>query len=311
MSLFRKSAKTEVPRRRMNSENSESIVTQADTFRRNRTLTGSISNALNSVGGPDADFVSPRKHVHHLTIQRQKVSLFLLSVLGVIIFLWFLISNFTAGSSVGFYDLTISKQIDNARYEKVISDYLDANPLSRLQFAMNENNLLSYVSSKLPEVSDISQKGTVGLGITKFEITVRQPIAGWKINDHQYYVDSLGVSFEKNYYLDPSVQIIDNSGISSKTGEIVASKRFLSFVGKVVAYTKTSGYTVIEAIIPPDTTRQLQIKLKEVSYPIKLSIDRPAGEQVEDMCRAVKYLISKSRTPGYVDVRVSGKAFYK
>lgn len=311
MSLFRKSDKSDMPRRRMNAENSDSIVMQADTFKRNRTLTGSTSNSLNSFGGSDADFVSTRKHVHHLTNQRRKISAVLLPVIGAIIILWFIIDNLTAAPAVGFYDLTISKKIDNTRYEDVISDYLDSNPLSRFHFVMNEQSLLSYVVAKLPEVSAIYQKGNVGLGVTKFEIVVRQPIAAWKISNHQYYVDSLGVSFEKNYYIDPSVQIVDNSGISAKSGEIVASKRFLSFVGKVVAYTKTSGYTVTQAIIPPDTTRQLQIKLKEVGYPIKLSIDRPAGEQVEDMCRAVKYLVSNNKTPSYVDVRVSGKAFYK
>ena len=312
MKLFKKKISDDAPRRRTTAnENVESLSMQSDTFRRNRTITGSTSNRFNSVGGQDSDLVSPRKHAHHLTIQRRKVFAILMSVLSIIIMLWFLISNFTAVPSVSFFDLTISKKIDSTRYEKVIQNYLDANPLSRFHFALNQESLLSYVSNKLPEVSGVQIRNSIGIGVTNFAITVRNPVAGWRLGDKQFYVDSNGISFEKNYYIEPSLQIVDNSGVSTKTGAPVASNRFLGFVGRVVSLSKASGYTVTEAILPPNTTRQLQIKLKEGGYLVKLSIDRPAGEQVEDMSRAVKHFASKGQTPQYIDVRVSGKAFYK
>ena len=66
-----------------------------------------------------------------------------------------------------------------------------------------------------------------------------------------------------------------------------------------------------QVIIPASTTRQVELRIKKVSYPVKFSVDRPAGEQTEDMARVIKYLKSKGVNPDYVDVRVSGKAFYK
>ena len=151
-----------------------------------------------------------------------------------------------------------------------------------------------------------------GIGVTDFIITMRLPVAGWQINNKQYYVDSNGVPFEINYFQAPTVQIVDNSGISYKIGTTaIASNRFLSFIGRIVALTKASGYTVTQALLPPQTTRELQVRLKETSYYIKLSIDRPAGEQVEDMVTAIRYFSSHGQSPQYVDVRVSGKAFYK
>ena len=91
----------------------------------------------------------------------------------------------------------------------------------------------------------------------------------------------------------------------------IASNRFLSFVGRVVSLTKASGYTVVQAMLPAETTRELEIKLKEGDYLVKLSIDRPVGEQVEDMIAAVRYFTGSGQTPKYIDVRVSGKAFYQ
>jgi hypothetical protein len=153
----------------------------------------------------------------------------------------------------------------------------------------------------------------VGIGVTNFAVTMRTPVAGWQINNKQYYVDSNGYPFESNYFPDPSVQIVDNSGITYKLGTTtaIASNRFLSFVGRIVSLTKASGYTVTQAILPPETTRELEVRLKETSYYVKLSIDRPAGEQVEDMVTAIKYFTAHGQSPQYIDVRVSGKAFYK
>jgi hypothetical protein len=209
-------------------------------------------------------------------------------------------------------NVDISAPVDNNKYEKAIQDYLDTNPMSRLSFFLDQPALTAYVSSKLPEISNITQGNMVGIGNSNFNINMRKPVAGWKINDKQYFVDLKGIPFEQNYFSSPTVSIVDNSGISLKIGTTaIASNRFLSFVGRVVNSAKSSGYTVIQAALPINTTRELEIRLKEGNYVIKLSIDRPAGEQVEDMVAAVRYFTARGQTPEYIDVRVSGKAFYK
>ncbi len=311
MKIFKKK-QVDIPRRRVINPDSVKVSAQPDIFRRNRTLTGTTSNRFGAaIDNGASDLESPRKQAHHLTIHRRKVLSVLLMVIGVIIFLWLVLINFTAKASIGVLDLSVSKKIDSDRYEKVIQQYLDGNPLSRFQFFLDEPSLAAYVSSKLPEVSDVKQRGSVGIGETRFVINLRRPIAGWKIDDKQYYVDSKGIPFEQNNFIDPSVQIIDNSGISMQKGTAIASRRFLSFIGRVVSLSKESGYTVVQAILPENTARELVIKLKEGGYSIKLSIDRPVGTQVEDMGRAVKYFVARGQTPQYIDVRVSGKAFYK
>ncbi len=313
MGLLKKK-KLDIPRRRVVFDGNARQVSAMDnnrdsSFRRNRTLTGSISNNL-STTHHRTDMESPRTKAHHLAMQRRKIGVVLLIVVAIAAIIFGLLMQFTARVTVAVSDPSISSAIDKKTYENAINDYLSSNPLERLRFALNRSRLSDYLVQKLPEVDGLSSVKLGQIGETNFVLTMRRPVAGWTIGTKQYYVDAKGIAFEHNYYLNPGVEIVDQSGVDVKDGLAIASNRFLGFVGKVVAQSKVSGYTVSQAIIPQGTTRELEIKLKDVGPLVKLSVDRPVGDQVEDMSRALKYLASHGMNPGYIDVRVSGKAFY-
>ena len=173
----------DVPRRRATvvddgNENS------SDLFRRNRTLTG------RTLGGVSLGVDSPRIHVHHLTIKRRKVfSAFMIVIVSIGV-LWWLISSFTASVAIVTPYASISETIDASTYSKVIQEYLDSSPFSRFSFFLDQTSLSEYVASQLPEVSSVAEKNMIGIGVTNFSITMRLPVAGWKIEDKQYYVDA-------------------------------------------------------------------------------------------------------------------------
>ena len=297
MSLFSKS-KDDIPRRRINPGAVVTDMELSNSFKRNQTLAGAVSSQ------------SPRAKTHHLAIKRRKVFVVFVIVLLSASFIWILINNFTAKVTVKMSTSMISKSIDKTIYEKTIQKYLDDNPLGRFRFLLDQSSLSAFMISKLPEISGVKQMNVSGLGETSFEISARTPVAGWMIDSRQHFVDANGVSFDKNYSNSPSVQIIDQSGVSAQAGATVVSQRFLGFVGRVVAQSATKGYTVVQAILPPSTTRELESRIKEGDYLVKLSIDRPVGEQIEDMAVALKYFTNRGMKPQYADVRVSGKAFY-
>jgi hypothetical protein len=307
-----KKRKENLPRRRLDSS-SNSVIPQtpSDIFKRNRTLTGTTSNNLSSAGSKNG-LESPRVHAHSLSRQRRKTTSVLVLVLASAAVLWVLVSHMTAYASVNVTDVSVLKPIDTSRYEKAIQDYLDANPIGRITFLLDQNALTTYVVNKLPEVSSVRISGEVGFGKTDFTVKMRAPVAGWQINSKQYYVDSKGIAFERNYFSTPAVQIVDNSGVSLlPNSTVIASRSFLSFVGQVISASKSNGLTVTQAILPVNTTRQLEIHLKEVGYPIKLTKDRTAAEQVGDMVTAIRYFASHGRSVQYIDVRVKGKAAFK
>ncbi len=305
MSLFKKKISNISSRRQ-----SHSVVSE-DTFRRNRTIVGSTSSSLNSTNVIRSGLQSPRTHVHHLSSVRRKVGGVLLGMLASCLILWLLISNFTATPLIVVSGAPLLNNVKSEPYAEVIQDYLQSNPIARFNFLLNQENLSIYATSKLPEVEKVTLKGMGQVGKTNFIVKMREPVAGWEIEGKKYYVDDKGVSFQVNYYGEPKVQIADNSGVPLQAGKTSVSKRFLGFVGRVVAQAATSGYIVTKATLPAGTMRQLDINIKDIGYVIKLSIDRPVGEQVEDMSRALQYFKSRAMSPAYIDVRVQNKAYYK
>jgi len=303
MMKFSRTSKPDVPRRRSSDFVRPAAATETQNqFRRNQT----IGNIRRSDGEP----VSERARVHNLTRARQKITAILALVLGIIIVLTLLMSQFTARAIVTGSTAALSRPLNPGAYEKVINEYLAIHPVERLRFALDEDALSAYVSNSLPEVSQVSISGTKNIVEANFRLELRKPIAGWQINSKQFYVDTTGVVFQNNYYDTPGVQIIDQSGVSPEQGTTVASARLLSFVGRVVALSGQGSYTVTQAILPSGTTRQIEIRLKDIQPLVKLSIDRGAGEQVEDMIRSLTYLQSQGKSAQYIDVRVEGRAVY-
>lgn len=297
------------PDRRQDDQlNDRSELVSRYAFQRNRTLTGSAASNVKSVRESKADLKSPRVKAHHLTMLRRRLGAGLLVVLAISIALAGLVTQFSAEPVV--VSSGVSQQ-HKTRYQGIIEQYLKDQPIERLRFMLNANNLSRHVKTTAPEVLVVKQQGSAGFGKTEFNIVMRTPVAGWSINDDKQYVDETGTAFGRNYFSEPSVEIIDQSGIELQEGETVLSNRFLSFVGQLVGLAKANGYAVTKVVIPPSTTRQVEIRLEGVKYPIKLSIDREVGLQVEDMIRAIKWFDDKNRLPRYVDVRVSGRAFYR
>ncbi len=278
-------------------------------FRRNRTLTGSRSASVSSAAELDADLRSPRAHVHHLVAHRRRLGSILAFVVLSIAFLLWLLYEFTAFVHVSPADSSIVLQQN--RYDKIIDEYLAIHPIERLRLLTNNTNLEAYVKRQAPEVAALRTTGAAGFATGQFQVSLRHPVAGWLLGDQQYFVDDTGIAFQNNYFEQPAVKISDESGVPQTAGSAVASTRFLQFVGRSVAAAHEYGLTVEQATIPSGTTRQVELRVTGHGYPIKLSLDRPVVEQIEDMQRAIAYMDRKQMTPQYIDVRVSGKAYYK
>lgn len=304
MAFGSKKQKTSVPRRRVpqDVEFDQLAPTISGQFRRNQTLSSYRHNT------PEE---SERQKAHHLALQRRKLGSIFAIVSAAAILLLLLLWQLVAQVHVTTSSKQLSTPFEATDYEAVINDYYGLNPAQRLRFALNTDGLTTYVSSRLPEVEQIKIAGTPGLAQANFTITFRSPVAGWQINSRQKYVDANGVVFEKNYYDAPSVQIIDESGIDAQQGTAIASSRLLGFLGRVVAVAGERGYSVERAILPAGTTREVDVYIIDNPTRIKFSIDRGAGEQVEDMDRVLQFLSGRGITPEHIDVRVSGRAAYQ
>lgn len=312
--VFSPKKQSDAPRRRQQMSPSaqapqSSLDEQSALFRRNRTLTGSVSSRIGAAGESQSNLKSARVQAHELADQRRRIAGILLVIVAVAGLLAVLLWQFTA--HVVLATPGVSSKIDTAKYDKAIQDYYGQHPFERLRFATNQQRLTDYVRSVTPEVEKVSVTGSAGFASSRLSVVMRRPIAGWKIDTTQYYVDGQGVSFVTNYFGSPAVQIVDQSGVRLEAGTAIASNRFLGYVGRTVATAGQNGLVVEQVIIPAGTTREINLRIKDVNSLIKLLIDRPVGQQIEDLVRALSYFKAKGQQPEYIDVRVSNKAYYK
>jgi hypothetical protein len=279
-------------------------------FRRNRTLTGSLSSQVTSVNEQGSELKSSRVHAHHLRKRRKHLGLLLCTVAAGMAILGYLIVQSIASVAV---ESSTGATVQSAKYEKATQDYLFAHPLERFRFSLNNEQLALYLQEHgSPEVASVSPDlSFAGFGASRLTLTFREPVVAWSTNGSTVYVDGDGVAFDVNYFTTPTVKIIDNTGIQTEGNKVLASNRFLGFIGQVIGKFKKYDYLATEISLPPNTTHQIAVSLKDVPYVIKMSVDRPVGEQAEDAKRAIVYLENQGIAAEYIDVRVSGRAFYK
>ena len=104
--------------------------------------------------------------------------------------------------------------------------------------------------------------------------------------------------------VEPKAEIIDESGAG-------IPKRTKEYIGQLEQDFSELGYTVTRVAVPADKQREIDVYLDGVDYYLKINIDRGTGVSVEDADRMIRYVKSIGVSPGYVDVRVEGKGYYK
>lgn len=309
MRILPKKTPEDVPRRRQQKPEQLADDSQlfARQFRRGRTLTGSSSPKVASSNELQADMLSPRAQVHHLSRHRNHLLRRFLIVGMVALALYLFMGQLVASVTVAGAEIPAERK---AQYAQRIDEYLAARPNERFMPSLNHATLRDFVQAKHPEVQRVTLSLAGEPGQAEARIALRQPVARWTIDGQTQFVDATGVVYPYNHYRTPALEIVDKTGASSSSG-IVASNRFLSFVGRMVGDLKARGYTVSKATIPALTSRQLELTIRKVPHRFKLTVDRPAGEQAEDIARVIGYFKQRGQQPKLVDVRVAEKAYYK
>ena len=238
------------------------------------------------------------------------------STVGVVVVLMlaaFMASQYVLG--IGFVNYSGSSPIgDNPNQDSYIEsadEYLMNHIASRFSLFIRDDDFSSYMVKNHPEVASasIKQRPFMDAGL---EIVLREPVAVWESASGREYVDANGVIFASSVMSEPGVIIKDESGLNVD-GAAVASSRFLNFVGQLISRINDDGRAgKVESVsIPLSAIRYIELRLSGRPYPIKAHIDRDIDSQADDIINTVRFLDQRNLTPGYVDVRVKNKAYYK
>lgn len=278
-------------------------------FRRSRTMTGSSSDTVRAAAETHADLQSDRLKHHTLRKQRRHLGVYLLISMVCVSGLLLLVNNFMLSTALRQSPGVTAA--DASAYKTAIDAYLSGHANERFVFSLRGEALLDTIQQRYPEVKAITVDVQPWLQPALVRIDLRTPIASWTIGSTKYYIDGSGVAFQKNHGPEPTLVVEDDTGINPNDTAAVASERMIRYIGRLVALLKQNGLTVERLILPPATSREVDVRLSGVSYTIKTDLDRDPAGQVADVVQAVGYLNRRGITPSYADVRVSSKLYYK
>ena len=134
-----------------------------------------------------------------------------------------------------------------------------------------------------------------------------------------YLIDSYGKALVnlENVKVPQSVSfytVKDQTGLKVNVGQDVLSTSDINFIQYVAAETKANSLNIKYMILPPQS-RELDIYFNNEPYYVKFNLDTSSAmkQQVGTFLATREYLIkSNSPTPSqYIDVRVTGRAYYK
>jgi len=283
------------------------------TFRRSRTITGSLSNKVTSSRAERPDLKSERIRLHELHQHRRALKTGLLTMALLSLVLAFLLANSVAVTQKRFVAAGAIPESDQALLQSTINDYINRHPIEAFLVTLDEQRLAQFLQVSHPEVDSlkITDKWLAGSG--EISVVFREPIIVWRINESKFYVDENGTAFTKSYGKEPALRVEDASGFTPEVAKegSVASRRFIGYLGQLLGAVRSQHIGKVERVVIPASTRQLDIYFKKRGYPIKTHIDRDPYAQAEDIKNTLRFLDKRHISPGYVDVRVEGKAFYR
>lgn len=238
-----------------------------------------------------------------LRVRRRQISVILLILIIVCVLGGLLRSEFDGSVGEIVTNATVTTN-DTNRYKEIIDEYFSRRPFERFNFMRNDNDLSRHIIEHAPEI--------VAARIERRELKIefRKPLAVLTFAGKTKYVDATGTVFDKNYFSDPAIRIIDNN--PANDSDTMTSKRLLTFVGRVVSQLSDKDVTVERVEIPVGALRFVEFRLAERDYPIKAQIDRDPSSQSADIVAIINHLDRNNIVPTeYVDCRVAGKAYWK
>lgn len=115
----------------------------------------------------------------------------------------------------------------------------------------------------------------------------------------------LALAEAQSFVKEPTVAIVDENAGNN------VSQRVKDFVYDLEGDLSAYGLAIDHVSLPLQKARELRIFIINRGEYYKMSLDRGSAVQAEDLSRMVKYLDNNGIAPEYVDLRVSGKAYYK
>jgi cell division septal protein FtsQ len=186
---------------------------------------------------------------------------------------------------------------------------------NRNKITFDETAVAAAIEKQFPEIQAVrvelpffSQQPTVWLNVAP-------PAFKLQSGGSSYIVDSQGIVTAKAAELpklNKLVSLSDQSGFETGVGKQVLSAAAVNFIDTVIAQARHAGVPISGLSLPP-LAQEMDLRTADTPYFVKFYMGGDALTQTGQFLASRKnFLQNPSQAPHeYLDVRVSGKIFYK
>ncbi len=180
------------------------------------------------------------------------------------------------------------------------------------------SNLLTLSLAKLPDELPQNSERIQSVAIARswpnrivVTVTERTATLGWKSGSQVYALDGNGKVIGMLAELGVPVPVVeDTTNLPIHLGDTVAPARFVAFASLVVQKLPEQGIAATGLRIT-DTTSEIYVTTNK-GYGLKFDTTRRVEEGLGDLKSVLTTLASQKKTPmEYIDLRISGKAYWK
>lgn len=246
---------------------------------------------------------APKKPVQIRNIVRPIIYL----IFAGLIFWWVFLSGFFAVKRVV---VKGNSTVASGEVSDQLMEIMNSSILGRNIIFINTDKLASQFAEKNPQLSNIKihKRPINGIEIT---IVERQPSLIWRSGNTQYVLSEDGRAYSQWGGGSTELTIVtDSANLPVTLGQQVVPASFIIFTRQLISRLNEQKFTY-DGISVPETTSEVYVKTK-AGYIVKFDSTRQVNEQMTDLKAVLTSLAKQKKQPAeYIDLRISGKVFYK
>ncbi len=185
---------------------------------------------------------------------------------------------------------------------------------NRNKISFDETEIVSKIQKIFPEVQAAGIELPFISQVPVVSLTVSPPAFKLLSGSSAYIVDFQGVAVARASqlpHLSPQATLTDQSGYQAADGSRILSSQSVDFINIVLVQARAAKVPV-SSLTLPRLAQEMDLRTADQPYYVKFYLGGDAMTQTGQFLAGRKKLIESSQTPGqYLDVRVSGKIFYK
>ncbi len=221
------------------------------------------------------------------------------------------------------YSLTIRPnpvvRVDDTSFHN-LSDYQLAakQQLQRLKnrnkLTFNEQSFILSLEHQFPELTDVNVELPLFSEQPKISLKVAKPSFRLNSRGVSYIINSDGVAVAKSAALPKVAKLVtinDQSGFYVNVGSRVISAQAVAFINTLIAESQQARVPIASLTLPK-LAQELDLRTTDQTYYVKFYLGGDALTQAGQFLAARHGFGQSGQPPSqYLDVRITGKIFYK